>query len=357
MVNSINTKQLLTLVPLDGINPDNLQELADKSELSRLGLGKMAFKRGDSDRKHVYLLEGTVELIDQSNRCIERINAGDDKARHPIEPSQPRRYSCRVVEPATVLKIDSNLLDIMLTWDQTGTYQVEEEDGNQDGQEEWMNQILQCKAFHSIPPTNIQSLFMCMESVAAKPGQVVIKQGEEGDYFYVIKEGRALVTRATEKNPKGVKLAELSAGDSFGEEALISDAARNATITMLTPGSLVRLAKSHFIELLNEPMLNWLDYKEAQRIIDQDDACFLDVRMPAEFAQQHIPGSQNMPMIFLRLKYKKELDPAKKYILCCDTGRRSSAAAYILAERGFDTYVLKGGVSTALEAAQQSEAS
>lgn len=357
MVNSITTKQLLKLVPLDGINPDNLQELADKSELSRLGLGKMAFKRGDSDRKHVYLIEGTIELIDESNRCIERISADDPQAKHPIEPSQPRRYSARVVEPGTVLKIDSNLLDIMLTWDQTGTYQVDEAESNQDGQEEWMNQILQCKAFHSIPPTNIQSLFMCMETVAVKPGEEVIKQGEEGDYFYVIKEGRALVTRATEKNPKGVKLAELSAGDSFGEEALISDAARNATITMLTPGNLVRLSKTHFIELLNEPMLNWLSYDEARQQVDAGEAQFLDVRLPAEYEQNHIPGSQHMPMIFLRLKYKKELDPSQKYILCCDTGRRSSAAAYILAERGFDTAVLKGGIAAAREDEPQSEAS
>ena len=33
------------------------------------------------------------------------------------------------------------------------------------------------------------------------------------------------------------------------------------------------------------------------------------------------------------------------YVVCCDNGRRSSAAAYILGERGFDTYVLKGGIA------------
>jgi rhodanese-related sulfurtransferase len=32
--------------------------------------------------------------------------------------------------------------------------------------------------------------------------------------------------------------------------------------------------------------------------------------------------------------------------VCCDTGRRSSAGAYILSERGFDAYVLKGGLSS-----------
>jgi rhodanese-related sulfurtransferase len=41
----------------------------------------------------------------------------------------------------------------------------------------------------------------------------------------------------------------------------------------------------------------------------------------------------------------KTLDSAIKYVVCCDTGRRSSAGAFILNERGFQTYVLKGGLN------------
>ena len=52
----------------------------------------------------------------------------------------------------------------------------------------------------------------------------MIKQGDEGDYFYVIVDGRCVVTRETPLNREGVKLAELGGGDTFGEEALISDA-------------------------------------------------------------------------------------------------------------------------------------
>ena len=48
--------------------------------------------------------------------------------------------------------------------------------------------------------------------------------------------------------------------------------------------------------------------------------------------------------VFIRLKLKT-LDPSIKYVVCCDTGRRSSAGAFILNERGFQTYVLKGGLN------------
>jgi precorrin-2 C(20)-methyltransferase len=96
----------------------------------------------------------------------------------------------------------------------------------------------------------------------------VIEQDAPGDYFYIIKEGRCLVTRSTPANPKGVKLATLTVGDSFGEEALISDSARNATVTMLTNGSLMRLNKEDFNSLLNEPLLSWMDYEEARQVVE-----------------------------------------------------------------------------------------
>jgi rhodanese-related sulfurtransferase len=39
------------------------------------------------------------------------------------------------------------------------------------------------------------------------------------------------------------------------------------------------------------------------------------------------------------------LDVSKKYVVCCDTGRRSSAGAYILNERGYEAYVLRDGIN------------
>jgi rhodanese-related sulfurtransferase len=51
-----------------------------------------------------------------------------------------------------------------------------------------------------------------------------------------------------------------------------------------------------------------------------------------------------VPLYFIRLKLKT-LDPSIPYVVVCDNGRRSSAAAYILSERGFEAHVLRGGIS------------
>ena len=131
-------------------------------------------------------------------------------------------------------------------------------------------------------------------------------------------------------------------GDTFGEEALISDAKRNASIAMTTEGTLMRLATQDFRTLLNEPMLEWVDMDEARALV-AGGARWLDVRLPSEFENYRMDNALNLPLYFIRLKLKT-LERDVHYIVCCDTGRRSSAGAYILSERGFRASVLKGGL-------------
>ena len=62
-------------------------------------------------------------------------------------------------------------------------------------------------------------------------------------------------------------LAELKAGDAFGEEALIVEGVRNATVTMKSDGVLLRLNKEDFIELLREPLLRRLSWQQANGVL------------------------------------------------------------------------------------------
>jgi rhodanese-related sulfurtransferase len=232
----------------------------------------------------------------------------------------------------------------MLTWDQTGTYEVSELQGKGDvGGDDWMTMLLQTKAFHKIPPANIQAIFMRMQQINYRSGDVILKQGTEGDYFYVLTRGSAIVTRETPLSKDGIKLAELLVGDTFGEEALISDAKRNATITMTSDGSVMRLGKDDFKNLLNEPMLDWISYEKGQEII-AGGGVWLDVRLPSEYENHHLNNAINIPLYFIRLKMST-LDQDTNYVVCCDTGRRSSAGAYILSGRGYQAYVLQGGIN------------
>jgi CRP-like cAMP-binding protein len=333
--------------PLDGMRAENVIALARKASRRQAPKGRVLFREDDTEKQTYYLLSGTVELL-QEGEVVATITGGTPHAKNPLGHFIPRRHSAVATSNIEYLLIDSEFLDIVVTWDQTGSYKVAELKGAQDDSppqpgDDWMTTLLQTKAFHKVPPANIQAIFMRMQRMDYRAGEVVIKQGDVGDYFYVVVKGTCAVTRETPLNKEGIKLAELKMGDTFGEEALISDAKRNATVTMLTDGYLMRLGKEDFQKLLNEPFLEWVDYEQAKQIVAAGGQ-WLDVRLPSEFEHYHAPSAINIPLYSIRLKLKT-LDRNRHYVVCCDTGRRSSACAYILSERGFNASVLRGGLS------------
>lgn len=336
---------LKTFAPLEGMKAENLHALAKKIQVRSMDAGRLLFKEGESDKRTYWLVKGMVE-IRAGDRTAAMIKAGTPEARNPLTPGQPRKYTARAVDQIEYLSIDSELLDVMITWDQTGSYEVSELQADLEGggnADDWMTTLLSTKAFHRIPPANIQAIFMRMQRQTYRAGEVVIKQGDEGDFFYAIVKGRCQVTRETPLNKDGLKLAELGVGDTFGEEALIAEAKRNATVTMLTDGVLMRLNKQDFRELMNEPLLQWVTDEQAREIVAKGGK-WLDVRLPSEYQNLRIEDSINIPLYFIRMKLGT-LDRGTPYVVCCDTGRRSSAAAFILVERGFDAYVLRGGLT------------
>ena len=342
--NTVNVDTLRSFSPLDGLKRENLTALAKKTEVKRLTAGKLLFRESDREKLTFYLVSGSLELSDKDGNR-KTLDSGSDEARGPIAPMLPRRYNAKALTEVEFIAIDTDLVDVMLTWDQTGDYEVNElQDTFEMTTADWMTSMLGTKAFHRIPPGNIQAIFMRMQQVNFSAGDVVVQQGDDGDFFYVVTKGRCSVTRETPLNSDGIKLAELKPGDTFGEEALISDALRNATVSMITDGAVMRLGKDDFKTLLNEPMVDWVEYEEAKKIIEAGGQ-WLDVRLPSEFETFHEPGAINIPLYFIRLKLST-LDKNVTYVLCCDTGRRSSTGTFILSERGFNTRVLKGGLNT-----------
>lgn len=334
---------LKTLVPAQSLNAENFQELAGKTVVEEVPAGRLVFKKGDTDRKAVYVLSGEVELVGDSGKTGV-IKGGSPESKHAIANQQPRQVSAKARNTVTVTRIDSDLLDILLTWDQLSGIEVAEVSENDDQEDDggdWMTRILQSKAFLRIPPANIQHMFMRLQEMPVKTGQAVITQGEDGDFYYIISRGRCKVTRES-ANGASVTLAQLSDGDAFGEEALLSASKRNATITMETDGLLMRLSKEDFEELLKAPMLSEVELDEAKSMVGKG-AVLMDVRMESEHKAGSIKGSLNVPLFMLRLK-ADALDKSKTYICYCETGRRSSAAAFLLSEQGFDSVVLKGGL-------------
>lgn len=343
--NLVDKAVLKSFVSPSALNAENFQELAGKTVVEEIAAGKTIFKPGDNDRKTVYLIDGELEITAEGGDK-KTLKSGSDLAKHPVANFQPRKHTVVAASACEITRIDSDLLDILLTWDQLSGIEVDEisvaeDEGADEDDGDWMTRILQSKAFLQVPPANIQAMFMRIQEIPVKADETIIKQGDDGDYYYIIKTGKCKVTRPS-KTGSELVLANLGDGDAFGEEALLSEAKRNANIIMTTDGTLMRLSKEDFNELLKEPMLSWVTSEEADKMVTEG-AVWVDVRLDSEFKNNGIDGAVNIPLFMLRMK-ADSLDHGKHYILYCDTGRRSSAGAFLLSERGLQTSCLQGGL-------------
>jgi MFS family permease len=95
--------------------------------------------------------------------------------------------------------------------------------------------------FAALPATTLEQLASSLAPVSVPAGQVVFRQGEAGDRFYVIAEGEV------EVSIDGASTAELAPGDFFGEIALLRDVPRTATVTARTALSAFTLERDEFI--------------------------------------------------------------------------------------------------------------
>lgn len=356
-------EQIRQIIPISELPAKIQNEVVNKASIIRLRKGAYAFKQGDRDDYSFYLLEGEVELI-ANGQQHNVIAAGTDRARYAMAQLQPRQFSAKAKTEAVILQIVRDALDklmVLQVKEQTDSNDLgadmevaEMEFSEIDADVDWMTRMLQSELFSRMPTANIHGLFALLETVEFKAGDEVIKQGDQGEDYFIIQEGRCQVLRKPSSGGKYIKLAELKAGDSFGEEALISEMARNATVSMLTDGILMRLSKDNFIELIKKPTLQSVTYDEALKLVEAGTAVWLDVRFKNEHEASTIEGSQNIPLNMLRMQAGK-LAQDKCYIAFCDTGGRSSTGAFLLAGQGLDVCFLSGGLVNNPQAAKSSE--
>jgi NADH dehydrogenase len=80
-------------------------------------------------------------------------------------------------------------------------------------------------------------------------GDIIFNEGDVGDYLYIIASGEIEILKA--KDNQFVRIATLSAGEYFGEMALLNEIRRMATVRCLTPVDVLALRKNDFGALIS----------------------------------------------------------------------------------------------------------
>ena len=328
-------EQLAILAPLGALSPERLRELAEVSTVEHVARGSDPLSAHKGAGRSVFLLRGEVLLMFEGGGTLVVVGGTGD-GRLPLNRRTTPVARARAISEAELISLDDEELDLMVTFDQVAGGET----AVRVSRSIFSLANLRHGVFARLPPARIEELLARFERVEARRGDVLIREGEEGDYYYVIESGRCQVERVV----GGVRmaLAELKAGDAFGEEALASDARRNASVTLSSDGRLLRLGKKDFKELLGEPLLQRVGYTEGLRRVG-GGAAWLDVRYPSEYRYDRLAGAINVPLNEVRNSFPV-LDTAREYIVYCQSGRRSSAAAFLFAQRGFRVCLLEGGL-------------
>jgi len=343
----LDVETLKRYTPLHNLNDANLERLAKRLVLEEIPVGAVVCREGDTDDDSIFLYEGGLELKARDSSMKRVMQAGTPDAYFPVAPGRPRPYTVISTTPGRLFRIDNATLDRAVLLDEVSTTITRLRDAEGDkfaGDSEWLEEMMANPAFRMLPRERLALVLLKFEPRPIKAGEAVIRQGDPGDYYYVIKEGRCAVARKDEQGKVQV-LSELKRGAVFGEEALLLDSPRNASIIALADGTVMRLPRAEFDELLKKPILQYVSPAEAQAML-KAGAGLLDVRPMEEYRQGSLKGSQNLPITELRANLG-QLDARRSYVLVCRTGHQSEAAAFLLTQRGYRVAVLRGGMQAA----------
>lgn len=328
------------LIPLSTLPASQFAELCGQLQIERAEPGAFLFKRGDEDSDLYFLLDGVIKL-QTDTFPIETIKAGSDSARFAIAHQIPRKIDAVACSRIQFLRLNADMIksEHEPPYQEIESTMMSEETGDDS---DWMTTLLRSPIFRALPPANLQKILISLEEIQHEAGETIIRQGDPGDYYYVIKKGQVLISRKPSPHAKEIKLAQLGDLDTFGEDSLISGEPRNVSVTALTDTTLLRLNKKQFDNLIKQPTLKYVAMDSLQDLLD-NGAELIDVRGGDEYKEYHLPKSTNVPFFSLRM-HIKTLDRHHPVVVVCKDGRTSESAAFILQRFKFNALVLKGGM-------------
>ncbi len=114
------------------------------------------------------------------------------------------------------------------------------------GKDSKLDHLAQVRLFSACNKKELALIGKTSDEVTIPVGKVLCEQGKPGFEFYLILDGEATVRRNNKK------VATLSAGNSFGELALLTRMPRNATVEAATEMTVLVLGQREFSGLLDE---------------------------------------------------------------------------------------------------------
>lgn len=338
MSSYLSPLQLNGFTSLNTLSTQQYTELKPQLLIQHFLSGQTVVGLSESMQTTCFLVSG--DLFYQSAEGTEiYLEAGGEESQHALPANLAEAYTLIAATDCSVVLLDRNRLAGLLTWRQASQDLLLELEA-QGEDVEWLTALLDNPLFSRVPAVNIHEMLKRLHQLDLPQGSAVLEEGGRGDRCYFLRSGKAQVSQS--RNGQELTLAQLSIGACFGEEALLSDAPRNATVTLLEDSRVLYLERADFLELLKAPVTEEVSFAQAGPLLQQG-AQWLDVRRIDEYERGHAAQALHMPLDLLRLK-ERLLDKNKIYLCYCDNGKRSQSAVFLLTHLGYQAYALRGGV-------------
>jgi rhodanese-related sulfurtransferase len=335
--NSEDSRILRQLYPLTTFPSEAFKELCSKINVEHVENG-VIFKRGDSNPDLVYLLDGSVTL-QAGELIVEVITSDSESAKFALAHQIPRKIDAVANGSAKIVRLDAHTVNNPppAVYQEDQGYTIVEE--SSEDSDDWMSAVLHLPLFQFLPAANLQKILISLKTAHYAVGDVIVAKDSAVDDFFVIIKGHCLLSRQLSGGNGEIRLG---AGESFGEEYLLTDYPTQETVTALSDVSLIKLEKKHFLTQIKTPTITYLPH-DAMQDVQNKGAVLLDVRAPHHFENNRLNGSTNIPLLSLRSRLA-EIPKDKQIIVVCGNGKASEAAAFLLHKGGFNASVLKGGM-------------
>ena len=327
-----------------------LLALARTSEIVEHKAGAVIVGR-DSQPVALFLLQGRA-LVKHSNGTSLRYEANDEPIARPLYRAgeEVEIIAARAVRLLQIPNADY-VRQLSLASSMSNDLEFELLDENpheMDG----LERALRVGALAQVPSEHVQQILLRFEERRVAAGESIYEQGAPADGFFILQSGAAEVFR-DEAGGKRQRLGVLGPGDTFGEQSLVTGEAREAGVSMLTEGALIRISSEDFKELICQPLVRTVNPDEVSALVDAG-GCWLDVRETSTDAIELSRYAVKMPLSTLRAK-RGTLSRERPYIVYADDARVETLACFLLAEVGLSSFMLDGAVEEVATAGERTD--
>lgn len=225
-----------------------LEEQRDLAKLVKVNAyraGESIIVQGEPGDAFYVILEGTVEVVLEEISGVEKhldfLSEGDSFGEIALLENVTRTATVKAMTPVRVLRLEKEHFD----------HFVADSEEKRKRLTDWIrfySKLHKSPLFHEMSPGQMLQI---MEKVSKRPvrtGDVVIHEGETGDQFYIIVNGKYQVSR---KKIGGDEIvASLGEGEYFGDIALLKGITRTASVKALSDGVLFALSSPDFLNVV-----------------------------------------------------------------------------------------------------------